>query len=336
MVTIKQVADHAGVSISTVSHVLNQTRYVSDDLSARVHMAMRELGYQPNAVARTLRSGKSQTVGLVLPDSANPYFAEIAHAIQNAAFASGYSVLLCNTNDDLEKEALYAALLLEKQVDGVVLIAAGASGEHIADLQKRRIPVAVVDRASPDAVVDSVQIDNFEGGRLATAHLIALGHRRIACIAGRPEVYPSYDRVDGFQAAQRAAGLTPDPALIVNSTYRADGGYEAACRLLDAPQPPTAIFACNDVMALAAIGAAVERGLRCPDDISIVGFDDIHLAHYSNPPLTTVAQPKQEMGAQVIRLLVERMAQPDLPIRTVLLDAHLAVRRSTAPCAVPA
>jgi LacI family transcriptional regulator len=336
MTTIREVADRAGVSIATVSHVLNDTRFVSDDLRGRVQQAMRDLGYQPNRLARSLRSGKSHTVGLVLPDSSNPYFAEIARSVQSTAFELGYSVLLCNTDGELDKEALYGGLLIEKQVDGVILIAAGASGQHIRDLQQRGIPLAVVDRASPDAFVDSVQIDNRIGGRLAAQHLIDLSHRRIACIGGPPEVYPSYDRVYGYLDARRDAGLPDDAEYIVNANFRPDGGYAATRHLLSLPEPPTAVFACNDLMAMGAIGAIVECGLRCPQDVSVVGFDDMHLARYTNPPLTTVAQPKVEMGRQAMLLLLERMNAPGLPIRSLLLEAMLVVRSSTQPVAIPA
>ncbi len=331
MTTIKEVAQLAGVSISTVSHVINDTRFVSSDRRERVEQAMRDVGYMPNGVARTLRSGKSHTIGLMLPDSSNPYFAEIARGIQNAAFNMGYGVLVCNTDDELEKEALYGTLLIEKQVDGVILIAAGASGAHIRALQKRGIPISVVDRDSPEADVDSVQIDNRAGGRMAAQHLLDLGHRRIGCIAGRLEVYPSYDRVDGYWDALQTAGMPAEGALVVNSTFRAEGGYEAMCHLMALPQPPTAVFVCNDMMAVGATGALAHLGLRCPNDVSIVGFDDIQLVQYSNPPLTTVAQPKLEMGRQAAQLLTERMQNPELPIRHVLLDACLTIRQSTAP-----
>jgi LacI family transcriptional regulator len=336
MTTIREVADRAGVSIATVSHVLNDTRFVSDDLRSRVQQAMRDLGYQPNRLARSLRSGKSHTVGLVLPDSSNPYFAEVARSVQSTAFELGYSVLLCNTDGELDKEALYGALLIEKQVDGVILIAAGASGQHMRDLQQRGIPLAVVDRASPDAFVDSVQIDNRAGGRLAAQHLVDLGHRRIACIGGPPEVYPSYDRVYGYLDARRAADLPDDADTVINANFRPDGGYAATRHLLSLPEPPTAIFACNDLMAMGAIGAIVECGLRCPQDVSVVGFDDMHLARYTNPPLTTVAQPKVEMGRQAMLLLLERMNAPVLPIRSLLLEAMLVVRSSTQPLPIPA
>lgn len=330
MATIKQVADTAGVSISTVSHVLNETRYVSSDLRDRVLAAVAELGYQRNAAARTLRSGKSNTIGLILPDSSNPYFSEIARHIQNTAFDEGFSVLICNTDDYLEKEEIYSALLIEKQVDGVIMIAAGASGPHILDLQKRGIPISVVDRASPEARVDSVQIDNYMGGALATEHLVGLGHRRIACVTGRPDVYPSYDRVEGYLGVMHKAGLEIPEQYVVHSTFRADGGYEAARTLFSLPEPPTAIFCCNDLMALGAIGAATESGIRCPQELSIVGFDDIQLAQYSNPPLTTIRQPKQEMAAAATQFLVERMTAPDLHIREAQLKAHLVVRQSTS------
>lgn len=334
MTTIREVAERAGVSISTVSHVINQTRFVSPELRGRVTDAMRELSYRPNAVARSLRSGKSLTIGLMLPDSSNPYFTEIARGIQDAAMARGFTVLVGNTDGDLDKEALYSEILLEKQVDGVIMIAAGHSGRHIEDLRRRGIPIAVVDRDSPESHVDSVQIDNRLGGVLATRHLLDLGHARIACIAGSTDVYPSYDRVYGYLQAMQEAGVDPDAAYIVNGGFRADGGYEAAMQLLALPLPPTAVFACNDMMAIGALGAVTQRGLRCPDDISLVGFDDIQLARYTNPPLTTISQPKVEMGQEATQLLIQRMAERTLPARSIKLEASLVLRNSTA--ALPA
>ena len=327
--TIREVADRAGVSISTVSHVINDTRFVSGDLRERLGSAMRELNYRPNGVARSLRSGKSLTIGLMLPDSSNPYFAEIARGIQDAALAEGYTVLVGNTDGSLDREALYIDILLEKQVDGVILIAAGHSGSHIEALRRRGTPTGVVDRDSPESHVDSVQIDNHQGGRMATAHLLDLGHTRIACIGGPLEVYPSYDRVYGYMQALREAGIDTDPALVVNGDFRADGGFDAATHLLSLPERPTAIFACNDMMAIGALGAVTQLGLRCPEDVSLVGFDDIHLSRYTNPPLTTVSQPKQEMGREATRLLILRMSEPATTAQTVKLDASLVLRQST-------
>lgn len=330
MATIREVAEHAGVSISTVSHVVNDTRFVSEALRQRVQASMRTLDYRPNGVARSLRSGRSLTIGLMLPDSANPYFSEIARGIQDAALEHGYAVLLGNTDGDLDKEELYGDILLEKQVDGVILIAAGHSGNHIETLRRRGVPIAVVDRDSPDSHVDSVQIDNLRGGLLATEHLIALGHQRIACIAGPLDVYPSYDRVYGYFEALRRAGMAPDPALVVNSTFGAEGGYDAAQQLLTMAEPPSAIFACNDMMAIGAIGALTQCEIDCPTGLSLVGFDDIQLSRFTNPPLTTVSQPKLEMGREATRLLLERMADPALPARTIKLEASLVLRGTTA------
>lgn len=330
MTTIREVADRAGVSISTVSHVINDTRYVSQDLRERVQAAMRELSYRPNGLARSLRSGKSLTIGLMLPDSSNPYFTEIARGIQDAAMEEGYAVLVGNTDGDLEKEALYGEILLEKQVDGVILIAAGHSGPHIEVLRLRGIPIGVVDRDSPESNVDSVQIDNFDGGKIATRHLIELGHVRIACIAGPLDVYPSYDRVYGYLAALRDAGIDVDPALTVNGNFHADSGFEAVSHLFRLDSPPTAIFACNDMMAIGALGALSQHNLHCPEDVSLVGFDDIQLSRFTNPPLTTISQPKQEMGKQATFLLLTRMAEPNLPARTIKLDASLVHRMTTA------
>src|SRR5690606_8001724 len=230
---------------------------------------------------------------------------------------------------DLLKELNYIDVLMEKRVDGIIFVAAGMSAEHIRMLQDKRMPVVVVDRDSPGVMVDSVQIDNAAGGWLATNHLIELGHTRIVCIAGPSDVTPSGERVDGYRRALREAGLPVHAEDIVRGDFHPAGGYRIAEELLARDKRPTAIFACNDLMAIGALSAAKAMGFRVPEDVSVVGFDDIYLAAYSNPPLTTVRQPKYEMGRLATKLLLERMQDPDLPPRTPLLDTELVVRASS-------
>ena len=333
MATIKDVAKLAGVSVATVSHVVNNTRFVSDETKAKVMDAMQELSYKPNAVARSLRRKESKIVGLVLPDNTNPYFAEIAWSIEYASRNLGYSVILCNSDGDVDKEAGYLNVLIEKQVDGVILVAAGDSTANFQKLQEHKIPTVMVDRNSPSVNTDSVQIDNATHGESATSHLIDLGHKKIACITGPRDVTPSFDRVDGYKRSLKLNDIPIRDEYIVKGDFKPHGGYLAACKLLDTDDPPTAIFACNDLMALGAMHAASERNINIPRQLSIVGFDDIYLSTYSNPPLTTIKQPRLEMGEEAVNALVLRMKTPDRSARSILLQAELVVRSSTMPLA---
>lgn len=330
MVTIRDVANHAQVSVTSVSHVLNETRPVSDALRARVQAAMNELGYQPNLLARSLRRGQTHTLGMIVPDNVNPFFAEVARGIEDVSFARGYSLILCNSDANLQKELLYTGVLADKQVDGIVFVAAGLSAEHVAALQRREIPVVVVDREMADAAADTVMADNAQGGWLATQHLLELGHTHIACIAGPSVLTPSSDRSQGYRRALEGTGLTVDETLIVRGEFDFASGHRAAQELLQRADPPTAIFACNDLMAVGAISAATELGFNVPDQLSIVGFDDVSLASYTNPPLTTVAQPMYNMGSLAAMMLLERLQGSEAPPVRQVLNTRLVVRRSSA------
>jgi len=333
LATMRDVAEQAGVSISTVSHVVNATRPVSKGVTERVRQAMDDLGYQPNLLARSLRRGQTFAIGMIVPDNVNPFFAEVARGIEDTGFAQGYTVILCNSGGDLDRELVYVNKLVERQVDGIIFVAAGLSSARICEMQERSVPVVVVDRdlLRVSATVDSVLVDNEKGGWYATQHLLDLGHRRIACITGPSDLTPSAERVTGYRKALNAADVTVDEAMVVRGDFQYESGFSAALRLLDLQEPPTAIFACNDLMAMGAIRAAVTQGRRVPDDLSIVGFDDVRLAAFTNPALTTVAQPKFEMGKLAASLLVERIKGVDTKARHHPLDTYLVVRDSTAP-----
>jgi LacI family transcriptional regulator len=332
--TMRDVAERAGVSVTSVSHVINETRPVSYELRERVLAAMEELGYQPNRLARSLRSGKTQTIGMIVPDSADPFFAEVARGIEDTAFENGYSLILCNSDANLGKEAFYTDVLVEKQVDGILFLAAGLSTERILDLQQRGMPVVVVDRELPGAHVDLVVTDNAGGGWSATRHLIDLGHRRIGYITAPSDLTLSEYRSTGYRKALEEAGIAADENLVVRGDFDFKSGYRAARQLLANDKQPTAIFASNDIMAIGAICAAVESGLQVPQDLSVVGYDDIPLASYSNPPLTTIAQPNYDMGVRAASLLLERLHDPGRPSQRIVLDVELRIRRSTtALCA---
>lgn len=328
---MRDVAVRAGVSVTSVSHVINQTRVVSDDIRKRVLSAMNELGYQPNALARSLRRKETYTIGVIMTNSADPFFAEITRGVEDTCFEQGYNIILCNSDSDLDKELFYTNTLSKKRVDGILFLAAGGkSNQHICTVQERGTPLVVVDRYIPDLAVDTVLIDNARGGWLATQHLIGLGHHRIGCIAGPSDLSLSAERVTGYRHALQEAGLAVDESLIVKGDFQYESGYQAAQQFFTKPDPPTAIFVCNDLMAIGVINAAVKQGWQVPLLLSVVGFDDIRLASYTNPLLTTVAQPKYEMGSIATTMLLERIHSPEMPPRQQLLDTHLIVRESTA------
>jgi LacI family transcriptional regulator len=329
MVTIKDVAKHANVSIATVSHVINDTRFVADETKNKVLSSMEELNYKPNAVARSLRKKESLIIGMVLPDNTNPYFAEMAWSIELASRNQGYSVILCNSDGDIKKEKFYINLLIEKQVDGVILVSAGESTENFLLLRESKIPTVMVDRDSPNVNTDSVQIDNAACGEMATTHLIELGHERIACITGPREVTPSFDRLTGYKNAIKSHGSALSEAYIIRGDFKPHGGYLAAKKLMKLEHPPTAIFACNDLMAYGVIHAIAEAGFNVPQDFSLVGFDDIYLSTYINPPLTTIRQPRLEMGKEAVSTLITRIKNDVNYSRSVVLSAELIVRSST-------
>lgn len=328
---MRHVAERANVSVTTVSHVINETRPVSDELRQRVLAAMDELGYQPNLLARSLRQGKTHTIGMIIPDNANPFFAEMSRGVEDTSFEQGYSVILCNSDSNLDKELLYANVLAEKRVDGILFVAAGLSTERILDLQARRMPLVVVDRDLPEAAVDSVLTDNAQGGWLATHHLVELGHHRIGCITGPSDITPSAERITGYRQALDESGIPVDKALIVRGDFQYDSGYQAASQLLQMDDPPTAIFACNDLMAIGVMSAALKLGLHIPADLSVIGFDDVRLASFANPPLTTIVQPKYEIGVIATTMLLERMHDLEMPARRRVFETNLLVRQSTAP-----
>jgi LacI family transcriptional regulator len=330
MATIREVAKIAGVSYATVSHVLNNTRFVSPTTRERVVAAMNVLDYRPNALARSLRSGKTNTMGLVLPDSSNPFFAEIGRSIEEAAFELGYSVFLCNTEGDTHREQLYVDVLSKKQVDGIIFVAAGDQADSLHFLLSQGMPVVVVDRDLPNCEVDAVLTDNEQGGYLATQHLIELDHRRIGCIRGPSSVTPSAERVTGYRRALEEAGLPYDESLVLRGDYHPGSGLQAASILFSLERPPTAIFACNDLMAVGVLHAAAKAGCNVPEDIAIIGYDDIELASFMTPPLSTIAQPKRQIGYQAAQMLARRIADDSYPTSRVVLPPELIIRGSTA------
>ena len=324
--SIKDVSRAAGVSISTVSHVLNGTRFVSPALQERVRAAVVDLDYRQNGLARSLRTRQSYALGLVIPDVSNPYYPQIARGVQDAAAAAGYWVFLCNSDRRPESEIRLLEALEQRRADGVILDASGPDPALLAALRRASVPVVLVGSRieAPDLDVVTVAPN---GGYEAVRHLVRSGRRRIALISGPPvsgEGRPPKAR--GYLQALEEAGLTPDPALLAEGGYTREGGQAAMDRLLALPAPPDAVFAANDLMAIGALTAARAVGRRVPDDVAIVGYDDIPEAAVTSPALTTVSVPKYEMGRAAAEVLLERIG-----IGRATGDGHAAPKRIVLP-----
>ncbi|WPH13383.1 LacI family DNA-binding transcriptional regulator [Variovorax paradoxus] len=336
MATIKDVALRAGVSVTTVSHVVNDTRHVSAKGRERVEEAIRELGYVPNAMARSLKSNTTSTLGMLIPNSSNPYFAEIVRIVEDRCFGAGYTLVLCNTDDEPRRQSVYLQVLAERRIDGLIVVSTGAGDDDslVTQLHGLRIPTVLVDREIADPACDLVETAHMQGGLLAVRHLLSLGHKRIACIGGPVGVMPSEQRIEGWRMALAESGATPDianaDALLWRGGFTSQGGYEAMHAILRTEEAPSAVFVCNDLMAIGALRAAHESGVHVPDELSIVGFDDIELSAYTSPPLTTVAQPKERIGALAVDMLLERVGGKRRDARKVVLQPELRVRASTA------
>lgn len=331
MATIKEVAERARVSVATVSRVVNNSGYVSADLRERVEEAMYALNYKPSALARSLRRQETHTIGVLVPQLNQPFFSILTFAMEKTLFASDYRTLVCSSEEDALKEAAYIDILLRQRVDGVVLVPTGRSAENINRLLQARIPVVLIDRDLPGLPINRVLSDNHGGAYAGVKHLIELGHRQIALIGGPPHSQAIQARTEGAAHAFQEAGIEIDPNLVVIDTrYELDIGYRAARRLMQYRQPPTAIFALTDVIAVGVLHAAAELDLRLPDDLSVMGFDDIPLASYVIPPLTTVAQPIYEMGQTAVEILMRHLRDRDAPLETIKLDTQIVMRKSTA------
>ncbi len=324
------------MSLSTVSRVINQSVPVDATTEERVRRAIQELGYRPNLLARSFRRRITHTIGLLVPDNSNPFFAEIARTIEDAGFREGYNVILCNSDLSQAKQDAYLDVLLAKQVDGLILVSTGLIGlpedqdptQHVLEAG---VPCVIIDRDLGNRPVDQVLVDNQQGGYLAGRYLVEQGHQHIACILGPSVVTPSAGRFAGFERAlaEMDPNLVPVANLVSNGRY--DGGEAAVHELLHRGVHVTALFVFNDLVAIGAHGALRRAGLRVPEDISLVGFDDVTIASAVYPSLTTIAQPITEMAQLSVRLLLNRMIDHDAPYARVVLSTRLIERESCAP-----
>ncbi|WP_024906034.1 LacI family DNA-binding transcriptional regulator [Robbsia andropogonis] len=329
MPTIRDVAALAGVSYTTVSHVVNDTRPVRADKRERVLAAVAELHFVPSAVARSLKAQATRTIGMLVPSNTNPYFAEIAQGVENLARRHGYCVFLCNSDNDVEVQREWLRVLHEKRVDGLIIASVGDEAAAAEALRHVTVPVVVIDRPIAGIRADRVQVDHRAGAAIATRHLIDIGHRRIACIAGPDSTTVSAHRVDGFRLAMTEHGLPlPDESIVV-ADFTSPGGYNAAVALFR-DYAPTAIFASNDAMAIGVLRAAAERGIRIPEDCSIVGFDDIEMSRYVYPALSTVGQTIGRLGEVAAIGLLDRITgRVTGEVQHHMLVPRLLVREST-------
>jgi LacI family transcriptional regulator len=333
-VTITDVAKYAGVSIATVSRVLNNSTPVGEELYARVMEAVEALQYTPSLLAQNLRRNTitSTMIGVIVPSLRPPFFPEVVEALQEVFTENDRMVYVCNANSDPELEMVYAKHLQSLHVDGVIFASTWGweDLEPIKYLTSQGTPVAIINRKAEDLPVDLIQVDKTKGNYLATSHLIDLGHRNIGCISILSLGSIKPEEMIGYRTALQEAGIPIREDLLVAAYPSFSGGYEAAKSLLSRRNPPTAIFARSDTLAVGAIRAALDLGLRVPEDLSVVGFGDIELAQYLNPPLTTIRQPISELGAMAASMLLERIANKQLGQRQTIVEPRLIVRNSTA------
>lgn len=330
-ITIKDVAREAGVSYATVSRVLNNYQHVKPDKRAQVLDAMQRLGYVANPQARSLVSGRSQVLGLLVHDLGNAYTAEIIHGIDETLVASGYELMLYTTHRQKHKEAVFVNTLTYGLIDGLLLLLPLNPGSYLEKLRDQRFPYVVIDHQGFDDSSPTVVATNWQGAYDATRYLVELGHTRIGFIAGTPELSSAVERLEGYRAALAGHGIEFDPQLVQNGDFKQHPGFAAANALLDLKEPPTAIFAANDLSAMGVYEAIRGHNLRIPEDVSVIGFDDIPHTTVMHPPLTTVRQPLIEMGRLATRMLLERIENPDQPARRIVLPTELIIRSSCQP-----
>jgi DNA-binding LacI/PurR family transcriptional regulator len=325
--TIYDVAREAGVSIATVSKVINKAGRISDKTRQRVYKIMDDLNYQPSVVASALTGKRTNTLGLLIPDLANPFFAEIARSIEDRAQELGYSVVMCSTDNNTNKERKYITLLRQKSIDGFIMASGVQEEKILKELIEEKVPIALVSQEITSLGIDSVTVDDFLGGYEVTQHLLKLGHKQIAVLA--QDERSSRERVRGYRQALTDSELTVDESLILVADSITKDNDVRAGQLFDREERPTAIFACNDMLAISALQAARERGIIIPSELSLVGFDNTIMARIVDPPLTSVAQPIHDMGRRVVDILVSKVEDGNAMKQRIVLMPELIIRGST-------
>jgi LacI family transcriptional regulator len=331
MPTIHDVAKKAGVAPITVSRVVNNSGYVSDSVRNKVNLAIEELGYVPNIIARSLRSKRTNTIALVFTDITNPFFNILARGVEDAAFEAGFNVIICNTDESQEQEDNYIQLLLQKQVDGILLVPADTHSKSIELIRKHNTPLVIVDRCIEDGGVDIVRGDSEGGAYQLTKFLIELGHKRITLMSGPNKVSTSVDRVNGYLQAMVDHGLEGYIDYFYGS-YSQESGANITRQVFARNEKPTAIFGGNNLISIGALSALREMGYKIPDDVAVVSFDDIPENFSYFPFMTVIAQPPYEIGQRATQILISRIKDSDNPpidFQEIVFPVELVVRESS-------
>lgn len=335
-VTMHDIAKKARTSIATVSRVINGNQSVSKPLERRVRKAMKDLHYHPSSLARSLKMSQTMLVGILVPLLEHPGYGRMAMGVEKELFEHGYRGLICNSEEDEDRENAYIEMLLRQRVDGIIVNTSARNPEYLAELQKNDIPIVLFDRTIQGIDCHQVFCDNSLGGYTGIQHLAELGHKRIGVIAAPiySDEYPEpiARRLQGVRDAMKVYGSDNDPELVqTGATQLFDMGYKAGKTLLELDNPPTAIFSLTDVTAVGVVHAAAEKGVRIPEDLSIVGYDDLPIASYTVPPMTTIAQPLVKMGQVAAQVLIQSINDPESAPERAVLPTKLVVRESTAP-----
>jgi LacI family transcriptional regulator len=333
-ITLKDIARKSGFSVSIVSRVLNKksAKYrISKETENRVLKTAKELNYRPNQLARGLRLKRTHTLGLVAPDLSNPFFASIIKSAQVVAHGLGYSLVVCDTDENVQMEIEHVNLLYNKGVDGMIVLPVGQRNSHLTFFVEHDVPLVLVDRVFNDVAANTVIIDNYGGAREAIEFLIARGHRKIAIIQGLPSTYTSNERLRGYRDALAHSNIPIDESLIVGKDFRKQNGYVETKFLLGRSERPTALFTTSDLITLGALEAIFEEGLEVPSDISVIAFDEVESAEFFRCPITVIAQPRETIGEIAVKLLIEQVRSPKkLEPRQIVLKPHLIIRESVA------
>jgi len=335
MATMRDVAKLAGVAPITVSRVLNNSGYVSPETRATVEAAAADLNYVPNMLAHSLRSKSTRTIALMLADITNPFWTSVARGVEDEASKQGFIVIFCNTDENTAKEEQYVSMLMRRRVDGVLLVPTSNSGETVDQLQAQGVEVVVLDRRVEDAVVDVVRGDSFGGAYDLVHHLTGLDHRRIGMLNGSDRISVSVERLNGYLQALTEVGVEREEQLILHGHFTIESGYEMAQQLLARQPRPTALFTANNFIAIGALRALSESGLRVPEEVSIVSFDDLPFTYAREQLITVAAQPTYTLGTIATQRLLKRITTTEeQPVEEVVVPVELIMRTSTGPTRV--
>ncbi|CAM3676678.1 HTH-type transcriptional repressor PurR [Vibrio aerogenes CECT 7868] len=327
MATIKDVARLAGVSTTTVSHVINKTRFVAEATQEKVLEAVKSLNYAPSAVARSLKCNSTRTIGMLVTQSTNPFFSEVIDGVESYCYRQGYTLILCNTGGLYEKQRDYIRMLAEKRVDGILVICSDLT-EVLLDMLDgyQDIPKVVMDWGPESSQADKIIDNSEEGGYLATKYLIDHGHKKIACLSGQLSKAICKERILGYRRAMSEANLPTNDDWILEGNFECDTAVLAADKIIAMDEKPTAIFCFNDTMALGLMSRLQQRGIKIPDDMSVIGYDNIEISEYFSPPLTTIHQPKRRVGKNAFEILLERIKNKEHERRIFEMHPEIVAR----------